>query len=317
MISKILVDFFSLAIEGTAAVSRRLALLKKTTPEEGISPQTQAMKIYLKSLRRLAVVTILFPLPILALGIIMNSGWLVALVGIFWVLPTFALAIVAAPLGLLLEGLLGGLKGVGERYVKFVFGALLVELSFTLFVAVFPIENNLAALPIIFLAAVILGIVEARGANTIFTRRFIAGKASAILAVFILSLFFPQGFGALRVAREKIDAWIAKTLRSEIISGTTKQTEVGVQPETYTFPDGVDQVEVPLHSTRWSGWVITPPASKWCIYPPDNGWAESSYKDGYRSRRHIPGQNNPVGVRRGVFRLRGEGGNAIVTIERR
>ncbi len=323
MIGRIFADMLELAVEGTAAVSRRLAFLGKSAPEEGVSPINQAVKIYLKSLRRLILFVLFFPVLILAIGIIGNLGWMVAFVGMFWALATIALSLVAAPLGLLVGGLLGGPKDIGERYVKLVLGVLLVELSFALFVAVFPVRNNLAALPIIIMAAAVLGILEARGANTIFTRRFIAGKASGILFIFTLSFFFPQTFGGLRGAAEKIDDWFTKALRGEkteeikkALPGSGNQSSSF--EETYTFPEGVDQIEVPLHPTRWSGWVITPPGSRWRIDPPDSGWVDVRFLDGTRTRL-LPRQPVWLGkhTRNGSFRLCGEGGSGIVTLVRR
>ena len=205
--------------------------------------------------------------------------------------------------------------------MKFVLGVLLIELSFTLFVAVFPIKNNIAALPIIIIAAAVLGILEARGASTIFSKKFIAGKASAILAVFTLSLFFPGAFGSLRGVTEKIDDWATRALKgekTEEIKKALSQEKPSFGEETYTFPEGVDQIEVPLHPTKWSGWVRTPPDVKtWWISPSDSSGAEIKYWNGERSKTY-PHYNHKWrrGNQYSIFKLRGNG-VALVTIERR
>ena len=88
--------------------------------------------------------------------------------------------------------------------------------------------------------------------------------------------------------------------------------------QTYTFPEGVDEIEVPLHPTKWSGWVRTPPGSHWRIDQPDKGWTEVKFLDGSRSKL-ISGEPVWFGKRsvNGWFRLRGESGEATVTLVRK
>ncbi len=86
---------------------------------------------------------------------------------------------------------------------------------------------------------------------------------------------------------------------------------------SFTFPDGVDQIEVPLHSTKWSGQVITPPGSIYRIDPPDSGWVQALFWDGSRAKFRWGEEVKWVGVKRGIFRLTGSEGIAAVSIERR
>lgn len=104
-------------------------------------------------------------------------------------------------------------------------------------------------------------------------------------------------------------SWLKK------ISGYRVTAHAATAGENYTFSPGVDVIRVPLDSVEWSGWIKTPPRSTWRIAPPDSGWAEVWYWDGTRSKIY-PDKHVWRGVKYGIFRLRGEGGKAVVTIDR-
>ncbi len=116
-----------------------------------------------------------------------------------------------------------------------------------------------------------------------------------------------------------------KTINAVSKSEVTERTETGAKSQqflsaetavekTYEFSDSVNQILVPL-GPRWSDWIKTPPRSTWRITPPDSGWAEVWYWDGTRSKIY-PDKHVWRGVKCGIFRLRGEGGEAAVTIDR-
>ena len=115
--------------------------------------------LYLRALGWLMLAVLAFPLPLLILGIAGNLGWLVSIVGIFWALATFLLLFIAAPLGILIEAVLGSVKGSGRRYVQLALGILCVELTFALFVTVVPVGANWGIIPLLIVAAGILGIL--------------------------------------------------------------------------------------------------------------------------------------------------------------
>lgn len=187
------------------------------------------IQVYIAGLRRLTLICLFAPLPILGIGIIEGSGTIVALVGIFWAVCTLLLSALSGILPLLIEVLrkiaaglpieelrkvTDGLKGVGRHYVRLVQWALLTELVFTLLAAVFPIQNNLKALPIMVIGAAVLGVLALLGEKTFITKKLIRVFATIVLVGFTVSFFLPQSFKSLEAARVKTDEKI-----SGIVSG--------------------------------------------------------------------------------------------------
>lgn len=215
---RMLIDIF---LSGVADVTQII------TGVRGLD-RTEA-QVYLAGLRRLALICLFVPLPILGIGIIKGSGTIVALVGIFWAVCTLLLSALGGILPFLIEVLrkiaaglpieklkkvADGLEGVGQRYVRFVQWVLLTELVFTLLVAVFPIQNNLKALPIMAIGAAVLGILTLLGEKAVITKKLIRVFATIVLVGFTFSFFLPQSFKGLEVARGKTDEKI-----SGIVSG--------------------------------------------------------------------------------------------------
>lgn len=212
--SEVMWDLIDLAITGMAGVTRRIAFMQKPTPKpppsadisETLWSRVQAGKTYLKALFKLVLYCSLFPLPILALGMVSKIGWLVAIVGIFWALCTLILLVLATPVGFLIEVILGGIKGIGTRYVRFSLSVLLIELLFSLFVSVVPIHNNPAAIPIVILASAALGILGALGIETPMSQRVIAILVTTIFIIFTFSFFFPQTFKTFTDKGKELDS---------------------------------------------------------------------------------------------------------------
>ena len=188
------------------------------------------IQVYLAGLRRLTLICLFAPLPILGIGIIEGSGTIVALVGIFWAVCLLLLSALGGILPLLIEVLrkivaglpieklkkvADGLDGVGRRYVRLVQWALLTELVFTLLAAVFPIQNNLKALPIMVIGAAVLGVLALLGEKTFITKKLVRGFATIVLVGFTFSFFFPQIFKSLEVARVKTDEKVAAVVKGE------------------------------------------------------------------------------------------------------
>lgn len=325
-IFRILWALIDSALTDATEVVRRLALVGKPEDETRVA-------VYFKSLRRLALLVLIMPIPILALGIAGGWEWLVALVGIFWALATLLLLVVALPLGILIEALVHGPKGSGDRYVKLALGILLAELTFTLFRSVVPINQNPGAIPIVVLAAAILGILGAMGLKTPFTKKMIGGMATTVLVTSTLSFFFPQSFTVLKTLRGKIDKEAATLLRGEKpIVGffknlSTSRSEspptaasqsypicAGARDTTLTPKDGIIMIEVEMNPNCWSGWIGTP--ADWPDYyfqAVENRGMEIWFLDG--SRYWLKPNSFPwFPNKRGIFRVRGEG-KLIVSIE--
>ncbi len=187
-------------------VARRLSL-------QGEPGGKTRLEVYKKSLKRIGLVVIVLPLVMLIVGMVGEMGWLVASIGIFWSLVTIIFLGLAAPIGIVLEVILGGsIRGSGSRYYKLCLGILLAELTFTLFRSVVPISNNPKAVPIVTLCAVILGVLGAMGANTPSIKKIIGFLATVTLFAFMFSFFFPETFNAASGVRQKIDTGIATLL---------------------------------------------------------------------------------------------------------
>lgn len=301
------------ALTDATDITRKLALIGKPEDETRIS-------IYLRSIRRLALVVIFFPVPILIFGIVGDLEWIIALVGIFWGLVTLILLGLASPLGILLEILLRGPKGSGGRYVNLSLGILLAELTFTLFRAVVPIKNNPAAIPIVAVSAAILGILGAIGVKTLFTKRMVGTVATLIFVTFTLSFFFPESFNVLRGMREKMDKGIAATLRGENTSKLKREEEINYPTcedarDIELLPTkGRKSARVKMYPNCWTGWIKTP--ATWGNYyfqSVENKGMEVMFFDG--NRFWIEPNKKPwFPNRRGIFRFRGEG-EVIASLE--
>ena len=170
---------------------------------------------YIRALVQLALLVLVLPIPLLIVGIVFKAGWLVSAIGMFWALATLLLLLIATPLGILIEVVAGGFSGSGHRYVRLVLSTLLFELTATLFVAIVPIGNNWRAVPIVLLAAAILGILAAQGIRTIFTKRLLGGITTVILFVFIVSFAFPKSFSAFQSLVPWVDQRIASLISPE------------------------------------------------------------------------------------------------------
>lgn len=222
-------------------------------------PVRIAALICLAALAIGAVVVILGPIPILVLGIVKGLGWLVSLVGIFWAFATLILILIGTPLGILVESLielasptsvstapgsrlnplnwipkiLGILWGGGQRWVSAVKGILLAELAFVLLVSILPIHNNLKALPVMLVAAAVLGLV---GGTTQRGRKLVSALATFLLVFFTISLFLPKSYGELDGVRGKADEKVAKVLRGEYQFSAPTPPPPAPQPATAPAP---------------------------------------------------------------------------------
>ncbi len=243
-------------------VARRLSL-------QGEPDGKTRLEVYKKSLKRVGLVVIVLPLVMLVVGLVGDMGWLVASIGIFWSLVTIILLGLAAPIGIILEVILGGnIRGSGTRYYKLCLGLLLAELTFTLFRSVVPISNNPKAVPIVTVCAAILGILGAMGANTPSIKKIIGFCATVTLFVFMVSFFFPETFRAASQVSKSIDKGVASIIsgedrgRSQVVATSSIDT-LGCSTGKYIQPN-------PAGTTRY----VVMPNDCWTniICRPKNGW---------------------------------------------
>jgi hypothetical protein len=165
--------------------------------------------LYIKGLIWLILIAILSPIPFLIIGIIADWKWLIALTGIWWALWTFLLMLMALPIGILIESLTGGIKGSGQRYIKLVTGILIIGLCISLFASIIPVKENFAMFPLLIVAAIILGLLNA----WLFSRKVITPLVSIIFIALLLSFFFPTTFKILGDKISGIDVPMAEPKR--------------------------------------------------------------------------------------------------------
>lgn len=219
---------------GIAEMARRLSLMPTPQRQRGESPNAAKARIYLAALRRLFLAAATFPIPIVAIGIVANTGWIVATVGIFWAIATILLLIAATPLAILIDFLLevvgtgipanpahwlatitGAAHRAGTRWVKTAQTVLLTELAFSMFAAVLPLHNNPAAIPVIFVIAAVVGLMGSATGGNNRGRKFIATVASLLLGYYVLSLFFPKSYKKMDEVRDRVDRTVSGVMSSE------------------------------------------------------------------------------------------------------
>ncbi len=196
-------------------ISKTIRLLYETirlgAEETGKKAKPYA-SFYIKGLMLLAMTTFVFPLFVLILGIIGDCGWLRAFAGILYALLAFLLLLSASPIGILIESLTGGIKGSGQRYIKWALGVIVVGLCVSLFASIIPIKANLPMFFILIVASLILGILNA----WIFGRKVITTLVSIIFIILILSFYFPTTFETLGERISDIDISVAKPKKIDI-----------------------------------------------------------------------------------------------------
>lgn len=189
--------------------------------------------LYIKGLLFLALIVIFSPIPFLIIGILGDWRWLIALTGLWWAFWTFLLLLASSPIGILIESLIGGIKGSGQRFVKWVSGILLTGLGISLFASIIPIRTNLAMLPMLIVAAIILGILNV----WLFSRKVITPLVSIIFITLILSFFFPTTFETLGKKISDIDISVREPKRLYITYESLEKGEA-----KFFDPDGRPKV---------------------------------------------------------------------------
>lgn len=188
---------------------------------------------YIKGLLMLALITFIFPLFVLILGIIGDWRWLRASAGILYALLAFLLSLMASPIGILIESLTGGIKGSGQRYIKWASGVIVTGLCVSLFTSIIPVKANLPMFFILIVASLILGILNA----WIFSRKVITALVSIIFIALILSFYFPITFETLGEKISEIDVSTGEPERIYITQNSLERGEI-----KFFRPDGKPRV---------------------------------------------------------------------------
>lgn len=161
------------------------------------------LNVYLRSLLAIAGFIILFPMLPLSFRLLGAPGWITAFAGIFLAICTLWLAIIAAPLAIVIDAILHGLKGTiglftqgiigpGKRYVDSALWILLIEAFVFLCMSIIPLKNNPTLVPIILLAALIIVIVGAISKKGDGFKKLAGTLATIMIVGVVLSFFFPK-----------------------------------------------------------------------------------------------------------------------------
>jgi len=277
---------------------------------------------YLRVLLLLAGVTIFLPAIPALIGLVGGWGWLVALAGLFWGISALLLFVLAAPLGILINGVLGvlGLQATvpraGRRYIVYTGTVLLFGMFFALMAAILPWRSNPAAIPFILLAAAILAVAGAVwGTGGIFGRGMVIFVTSLVLVALVTSLIFPRTFSAVSSARAGVDQYLADVISGRDSAGLPICAETA---GTHAVNPQNPRTEFAVYPDCWSGWVSirTSQKSSFRFYKePVGGFLEIRFWDGTRRMIH---ENQSVWfghIPRVEFRLRGSGGRVVIELE--
>jgi len=277
---------------------------------------------YLRILLVLAGVTIFLPAIPALIGLIGGWGWLIALAGLLWGISALLLFILAAPLGIFINGVLGvlGLQATvpraGRRYVIYTGSILLFGMFAAFMAALLPWRSNPEAIPLILLAAAILAVAGAAfGTGGVLGRGIVIFVTSLVLVALVTSLIFPRTFSAISSARFGVDQYLADVISGRDSAGLPICAETA---ETHVLTPKNPRTEFAVHPDCWSGWVSirTEKKSSFRFYKePNEGFLEVRFWDGTRRLIH---QDSSVWfghVPRAEFRLRGSGGRVVIELE--
>lgn len=207
----------------------------------------------------LVIIAVGVPICLIGLAVLTKAGWLIALIGIL--LACFLAIMLFRPVYLGLTVLLGAiwnllslrLKGTPDAGIKWakafinIVGAFLLwELLIIFFISIFPVWNNLRALPIIALGSILLTLMVSIwdfGGNVFRRLSYIFVIIVVIFEVF--SLVLPKTTNAISEKRPGLDKKLAGWIKNPhlpSLKGTSKasttMTDV-VQIPAYTPPEGV------------------------------------------------------------------------------
>ncbi|MGQ9571259.1 MAG: hypothetical protein ACUVUQ_10585 [Thermodesulfovibrionales bacterium] len=200
---------------------------------EETAKKAKPASFYIKGLFLLFLSAIIFPLFVLILCIISGWRWLGALSGILWTVLAFFLLVWALPIGILIEILTGGIKGSGQRYIRWASGVIVVGLCISLYASIVPIKANLLMFFVIIVGSLILGILNA----WIFSRKVITTVVSIIFVFLTLSFLFPMSFETLGEKISEIDVSTAEPERLYITQDSIEKGEI-----KFFRPDGKPRV---------------------------------------------------------------------------
>ncbi|MBI4128881.1 MAG: hypothetical protein HY460_02410 [Parcubacteria group bacterium] len=174
---------------------------------------------YLRQLKRLALGVLIFPVPLLLLGII-GVPWLVGLVALWWAGWTIFLAAYAAPVAIAIDLLMDAAEnrrttiqqdGVqtsvrtinaresSRRWVNIMLSFLIFELGMALYLCVVPINQAPHLVPVVAVGAAFLAVAAYRwDTGGRFWRWMAVAAASVIVLLATVSIYFPASAAGVK-----------------------------------------------------------------------------------------------------------------------
>ena len=214
------------------------------------------------------------------------------------------------------------LKNGAKQYVEFVRGVILYELITTLILSILPVRNNPGIVPVILLGvAVIIFATIHWKLDTGVWRKLAFTVAVATVTVGIVSLFVPLDiFGAITERARVLSGVYTKEIKAKSEEIRTNGISRASAPSTNAavamlMPPGDDLiippeatfVKVTMTTTNtYSGWIHLPNEWGWIdVWATAGGfWVQELGED----MPHWLRNNDPVVLKRGPFRVAGEGG---------
>jgi len=233
------------------------------------------LDVFVGALKKLLWVTLSYPVVIVILGIATDKSWLLLVATLIWGLATISLALISEPLAIFMEKAISPKQNLGiifGKYIKIAVGLLTAETLLSLCLAIFPVKNNLGALPIFLLASITLGYLWALGAKTLVTKDTLARWMAVVITICAISFFLPRPAKWLAKQPEKINQLLGEKLEKNKLSLPTFKRKMATNKEgrpniahlprkkgEIRLDNSKKEISLELSMLEWSEQIILPP----------------------------------------------------------
>ncbi len=173
-------------------------------------------RFYLRGLAYILTLTAIFPILLVAFGMIYYTPW-ISVAGIIWMLVTAFLTIAGAPLAALIAAVGGTTEAIVEReklkirienYIKFMKGIFVVETVMILALAGLKINNN----PAMFFTGIVAVIALALTGSGSKWKKIVSGIATLVVIASLISFLLPKSFNMVTKWPAKIDNTVSPVI---------------------------------------------------------------------------------------------------------
>ncbi len=308
-------------------------------------------EVWGRSVTRLALISALLPIPIVAIGAILGWSTIVAWIGVFWMIWTAIFGLTtflpivppAALVDLLFRGTTPTVPGTSpgtrtegseERWLvtkfwRFFFWVFLAEATVAQYISVFKLAKSPSIVPLAILAALALAMVAGINRKGATFRKLATFFAAMVLIICTLVFAAPKGSPVLDnfksgVSRgsERILGGIGHAASLDWLD--TKNEKPAGALAQYPFCAGAEKgkLEVKnenatyylddLHPDCWSERISLPPGISFRIEPDVPGSIEYWFWNGTRALAH---KDQPLwmgDIPHSIFRLRADGPASLI-----